>query len=99
PADVHVVGKDILRFHAVFWPAFLLSAGVELPRTVHAHGWWLRHGQKISKSAGGAIQVEPLVAGFGGDAVRYFLLREVPFGLDGAFSDEALVQRYNADLA
>lgn len=99
PADVHLCGKDILRFHAVYWPAFLLSAGLPLPRQIWGHGWWLHGGGKISKSSGGAIRVEPLIERFGADGLRYFLLREVPFGLDGSYSRAAIVQRYNSDLA
>ena len=99
PAQVQLVGKDILRFHAVYWPAFLMSAGLELPQQIYSHGWWLRGGEKISKSKGGVVKVEPLIDGFGADAVRYFLLREVPFGLDGVYSDESFLIRYNADLA
>ena len=96
---VHLIGKDILRFHAVYWPAFLLSAGLPLPTTVWAHGWWLRDGRKISKSVGGIVRPDGLVADFGADALRYFLLREMAFGQDAAFSDEAFLARYNADLA
>jgi methionyl-tRNA synthetase len=96
---VHLVGKDIVRFHTVFWPAFLLSAKLPLPTTVWAHGWWLRDGRKISKSVGGIVRPDELVATFGGDALRYFLLREMAFGQDASFSDEAFLVRYNADLA
>ncbi len=96
---VHLIGKDILRFHAVYWPAFLLSAGLPLPTTVWAHGWWLRDGKKISKSVGGIVRPDELAATFGPDAVRYFLLREMAFGQDASFSDEAFLVRYNADLA
>ncbi|MEO8432948.1 MAG: methionine--tRNA ligase [Acidobacteriota bacterium] len=96
---VHLIGKDILRFHAVYWPAFLLSAGLPLPTTVWAHGWWLRDGRKISKSVGAIVRPDELVADFGPDAVRYFLLREMAFGQDASFSDEAFVARYNSDLA
>lgn len=96
---VNVVGKDILRFHAVFWPAFLMSAGLPLPTTVWAHGWWLRDGKKISKSSGGAIRPDDLVEKFGADALRYFLLRDMVFGQDASFSDEAFIDRYNSDLA
>ena len=98
-ARVHLIGKDILRFHAVYWPAFLLSAGVPLPTTVWAHGWWLRDGRKISKSVGGIVRPDDLARDFGPDAVRYFLLREMAFGQDASFSDEAFLARYNADLA
>jgi methionyl-tRNA synthetase len=96
---VHVIGKDILRFHAVYWPAFLLSAGLPLPTTVWAHGWWLRDAKKISKSVGNVVRPDALVRTFGVDALRYFLMREMAFGQDGSFSDEAFLSRYNADLA
>jgi methionyl-tRNA synthetase len=99
PADLHMVGKDILRFHAVFWPAFLLSAGIAPPLGVFAHGWWTVEGQKMSKSLGNVIDPYEMVATYGADAFRYFLLREVPFGLDGDFSKKALVHRINSDLA
>jgi methionyl-tRNA synthetase len=93
PADLHMVGKDILRFHAVYWPAFLMGAGLEPPKRVFAHGWWTNEGQKISKSLGNVIDPHAL------DPVRYFLLREVPFGNDGDFSHRAMVGRLNGDLA
>ena len=96
---VHVIGKDILRFHAVYWPAFLLSARLPLPTTVWAHGWWLRDAKKISKSVGNVVRPDALVERFGADALRYFLMREMAFGQDGSFSDEAFLTRYNADLA
>jgi methionyl-tRNA synthetase len=99
PADLHVVGKDILRFHAVYWPAFLMSAGLAPPRRVFAHGWWTNEGQKISKSLGNIIDPHELIARYGLDATRYFLLREVPFGADGDFSHAGIVRRTNADLA
>jgi methionyl-tRNA synthetase len=99
PADLHMVGKDILRFHAVYWPAFLMAAGLEPPRRVFAHGWWTNEGQKISKSTGNIIDPIALVNQYGLDQVRYFLLREVPFGKDGDFSHEAMVHRMNSDLA
>jgi methionyl-tRNA synthetase len=99
PADVHMVGKDILRFHAVYWPAFLMGAGIEPPRRVYAHGWWTNEGQKISKSLGNVIDPHDLAAKYGLDQVRYFLLREVPFGSDGDFSHRAMVGRMNSDLA
>jgi methionyl-tRNA synthetase len=99
PADYHVVGKDILRFHAVYWPAFLMSAGLEPPRHVFAHGWWTNEGQKISKSLGNVIDPHALVERYGLDQTRYFLLREVPFGQDGDFSHAAMVRRMNHDLA
>jgi methionyl-tRNA synthetase len=96
---VHVIGKDILRFHAVVWPAFLLSAKLPLPTTVWAHGWWLRDEKKMSKSVGNVVRPDRLVERFGPDALRYFLLREMTFGQDARFSDEAFLSRYNADLA
>ncbi|PLX65867.1 MAG: methionine--tRNA ligase [Denitrovibrio sp.] len=99
PATYHVVGKDILRFHTVYWPTMLLSAGISLPDAVFAHGWWTVEGQKMSKSLGNAIDPNWLVEKFGVDAIRYFLLREVPFGLDGDFSFKALIHRINGDLA
>jgi methionyl-tRNA synthetase len=99
PADIHLVGKDILRFHAVFWPAFLLSAGVAPPRSVFAHGWWTVEGQKMSKSLGNVVDPYEMVRTYGPDAFRYFLLREVPFGMDGDFSRKALVHRINSELA
>ncbi len=99
PAQVHLVGKDILRFHAVYWPAFLLSAGLPLPECVFAHGWWLRDDAKMSKSLGNVVRPGPLLDAVGPDALRYFLLREMTFGLDGTYSDEQLLDRYNGDLA
>ncbi len=99
PADLHLVGKDILRFHAVYWPAFLMSAGLAPPQRVFAHGWWTIEGQKMSKSLGNAIDPHQIIATFGLDQTRYFLMREVPFGNDGDFSRRAMVQRINADLA
>jgi len=99
PADYHVIGKDILRFHTVYWPTMLLSAGIPLPKGVVAHGWWTVEGQKMSKSLGNALDPNKLVEWFGVDAIRYFLLREVPFGLDGDFSYKALIHRINGDLA
>ena len=99
PTAVHVVGKDILRFHAVFWPAFLMAAGLPLPRQVFAHGWWTNEGVKISKSLGNTIDPIELIDTFGIDAMRYFLLREVSFGQDGDFSRQALINRLNSDLA
>lgn len=99
PADLHMVGKDILRFHAVYWPAFLMAADIEPPRRVFAHGWWTNEGQKISKSLGNVIDPKELVGRYGLDAVRYFMLREVPFGQDGDFSHRAMVGRINGDLA
>jgi methionyl-tRNA synthetase len=99
PADVHMVGKDILRFHAVYWPAFLMAAGLELPKRIFAHGWWTNEGQKISKRLGNVIDPHELIAKYGRDQVRYFLLREVPFGNDGDFSHQSMVNRINGDLA
>ncbi|MEE9317199.1 MAG: methionine--tRNA ligase [Rhodospirillales bacterium] len=99
PADLHMVGKDILRFHAVYWPAFLMAAGLEPPRRVFAHGWWTNEGEKISKSLGNIIDPIQLVEKYGLDQVRYFLLREVPFGNDGDFSHQAMVNRMNGELA
>src|SRR3546814_410107 len=94
-----MVGKDILRFHAVYWPAFLMAAGLEPPRRVFAHGWWTNEGQKISKSLGNIIDPLKLIETYGLDPVRYFLLREVPFGNDGDFSHRAMIHRLNGDLA
>ncbi|HUC42772.1 MAG TPA: methionine--tRNA ligase [Candidatus Sulfotelmatobacter sp.] len=99
PARVHLVGKDIIRFHAVYWPAFLMSAGLPLPECIFAHGWWLKDDAKMSKSLGNVVRPQPLLDAVGPDALRYFLLREMTFGLDGAFSDEQLIDRYNGDLA
>ncbi len=96
---IHVIGKDILWFHTVYWPAFLMSAGVPLPTTVFAHGWWTVEGKKMSKSLGNQVDPATVARDYGVDAVRYFLLREVPFGNDGDFSKDALVGRINADLA
>lgn len=96
---IHVVGKDILRFHAVYWPAFLMAAGLPLPKQIFAHGWWTNEGVKISKSLGNTIDPIELIDTFGIDTVRYFLLREVPFGQDGDFSRTALITRLNSDLA
>lgn len=99
PADLHLIGKDILRFHAVYWPAFLMSAGLPLPRHVFGHGWWMKDQNKMSKSLGNVVDPRPYLAEFGPDAVRYFLLRDKPIGTDGSFSDEAFLDRLNADLA
>jgi methionyl-tRNA synthetase len=96
---VHLVGKDILRFHAVYWPAFLLSADLPLPTTVWAHGWWLRDQRKVSKSVGNIVRLDDLMSRFGPDPVRYFLLREMVLGQDATFSDEAFIDRFNSDLA
>jgi methionyl-tRNA synthetase len=99
PADLHVIGKDIVRFHAVYWPAFLMSAGLELPRRIFSHGFMLSRGEKMSKSVGNVVDPLVLVETYGADPVRYFFLREVPFGQDGNYSHEAIVARINADLA
>ena len=99
PADLHLVGKDIQRFHAIYWPAFLMAAGLPVPRRIFAHGWWTRDGAKMSKSLGNVVDPADLVAKYGVDAMRFFLLREVPFGNDGDFSHRALVGRLNTDLA
>jgi methionyl-tRNA synthetase len=99
PADVHMIGKDILRFHTVYWPTFLLAAGIPLPKKVFAHGWWTVEGQKMSKSLMNVVEPNMLVDKYGVDAIRYFLMREVPFGLDGDFSHQALTNRINSDLA
>jgi methionyl-tRNA synthetase len=99
PADMHLIGKEISRFHCVYWPAFLMAAGVEPPRSVHANGWLLFDQGKMSKSRGNIVRAETVQAVLGSDALRYFLLREIPFGQDGNFSFDALVQRYNGDLA
>jgi methionyl-tRNA synthetase len=99
PAELHMVGKDIARFHAIYWPAFLMAADLPPPKRVFAHGWWTIEGQKMSKSLGNAIDPVKLVEEFGLDAVRFFLLREVPFGQDGDFSRRALIQRLNSELA
>ncbi len=99
PADLHMIGKDIIRFHAVYWPAFLMSAGIELPRRVFAHGFVLNSGEKMSKSVGNVVDPIALVDAFGLDQLRYFLLREVPFGQDGSYSEDAIIARINADLA
>ncbi|PPQ34298.1 methionine--tRNA ligase [Rhodopila globiformis] len=99
PADVHVVGKDIIRFHAVYWPAFLMSAGLPLPKRVSSHGWWVVEGEKMSKSLGNVIEPRKLVETYGLDQIRYFLLREKPFGGDGSMSHPAIVSRINVELA
>lgn len=99
PADIHLVGKDILRFHAIFWPAFLMSAGLPLPKTVFAHGWWTVEGEKMSKSKGNFVDPFEFVEKFGCDPFRYFLLREFSFGQDGNFSRDKFVIRINSDLA
>ena len=99
PADAHVIGKDITRFHAIYWPAFLMSAGLPVPRQIVVHGFLFNRGEKMSKSVGNVVSPADLVAAYGLDPVRYFFLREVPFGQDGSYSHEAIVNRMNADLA
>jgi len=99
PADLHMVGKDILRFHAIYWPAFLMAAGLEVPKRIFAHGWWTNEGQKISKSLGNVIDPYELIKTYGLDQTRYFLMREVPFGNDGDFSRAAMIRRINGELA
>ncbi|MBA3676292.1 MAG: methionine--tRNA ligase [Sphingosinicella sp.] len=99
PADVHIIGKDIIRFHAVYWPAFLMSAGIPLPSQVFGHGFLLHRGEKMSKSVGNVVDPLALADAFGVDQLRYFLLRDVTFGQDGSYSAEAIVTRVNADLA
>ncbi len=99
PADVQMIGKEIVRFHCVYWPAFLMAAGLELPKAIVAHGWLLFEESKMSKSRGNIVRTETILDVLGADALRYFLLREVVFGQDGSFSFDALVQRYNSDLA
>ena len=99
PADLHVIGKDIVRFHAVYWPAFLMSAGIPLPKRVFGHGFLNIEGEKMSKSLGNVLSPDALVDEFGLDQIRYFLLREVPYGNDGSFSREGIIQRINSDLA
>ena len=99
PADVHVIGKDIVRFHAVYWPAFLMSAGVDLPKRIFSHGFVLNKGEKMSKSVGNVVDPFDLVRAYGRDQLRYFFLREVMFGQDGNYSPEAIANRINADLA
>jgi len=99
PADVHIIGKDIIRFHAVYWPAFLMSAGVPLPKRVYAHGFLFNRGEKMSKSVGNVVDPFNLADQYGVDQMRYFFLREVPFGQDGNYNHEAIVARINADLA
>ena len=98
PADYHLVGKDILRFHAIYWPAFLMSLDLELPKHIAAHGWWTRNGEKMSKSKGNVVNPKEVADAYGLENFRYFLLREVPFGQDGDFSQRALINRINSDL-
>ena len=99
PADLHLIGKEIVRFHAVYWPAFLMAAGLPLPKRIFAHGWLLFENDKMSKSRGNIVRSEPIQKVMGADALRYFLLREIVFGQDGSFSYDALIGRYNSDLA
>jgi methionyl-tRNA synthetase len=99
PADLHLIGKEIVRFHAIFWPAFLMAADVPLPRRIFAHGWLLFEESKMSKSRGNIVRAAPIREVMGADALRYFLLREIVFGQDGSFSYDALINRYNAELA
>ncbi|CAL7963647.1 Methionine--tRNA ligase [Alphaproteobacteria bacterium] len=99
PCDLHVIGKDILTFHAVYWPAFLMSVRLQLPQRIFAHGWWMNEGQKMSKSIGNVINPKELIQEFGCDYVRYFMLREMPFGNDGSYSRVNLISRINAELA
>ncbi len=98
PARVHLIGKDILRFHAIFWPAFLMSLELPLPKHIAAHGWWTRNGEKMSKSKGNVINPKEVADAYGLENFRYFMLREVPFGADGDFSQKALIDRINSDL-
>ncbi len=99
PCDFHVIGKDIIRHHAVYWPIMLKAVGIEVPRAIFAHGWWTMKGEKMSKSKGNVVDPIDIASRYGIDAYRYFLLREITFGLDGVFSEEALINRYNSDLA
>jgi methionyl-tRNA synthetase len=99
PADIHLIGKDIVRFHAVYWPAFLMAAGLDLPRRIVGHGFWLRDQEKISKSVGNVVRPYNIIEDFGPDALRYHVMREMIFGHDQDYSDESLLTRYNADLA
>ena len=99
PADLHLIGKEIVRFHAIYWPAFLKAAGLPLPKRMYAHGWLLFDNEKMSKSTGNLVRATPIVKVAGADALRYYLLREIVFGQDGSFTYDALVQRYNSDLA
>jgi methionyl-tRNA synthetase len=99
PADIHLIGKDVVRFHAVYWPAFLMSAGIDLPKMVYGHGFLLTRGEKMSKSVGNVVDPFSLAESFGVDPLRYFLMREVTFGQDGSYSAEAIINRVNAELA
>ena len=99
PAQLHLIGKEIIRFHCVYWPAFLMAAEEPLPKEIFAHGWLLFEQEKMSKSKGNVAYAEPIARVLGVDALRYYLLRDVPFGQDGNFSHDALITRYNSDLA
>jgi methionyl-tRNA synthetase len=99
PADVHLIGKEIVRQHGIYWPAFLMAAGVDVPRKLVSHGWWMMNGAKMSKSIGNVVQPAAYVRQFGADGLRYFVMREMVFGQDADFTDEAILGRYNADLA
>ncbi len=99
PADIHLVGKDILRFHAIYWPAFLMSLELPLPKHIAAHGWWTRDGEKMSKSKGNVVHPKEVADAYGVENLRYFMLREVPFGQDGDFSQRAFIDRINSDLS
>ena len=99
PANLHVIGKDIVRFHAVYWPAFLMSAGVAVPQRVFSHGFLLNRGEKMSKSVGNVVDPFTMAEQYGVDQMRYFFMREVSFGQDGSYNHEAIVARINADLA
>jgi len=99
PCDVHFIGKDILKFHAVIWPSLLFAAGIAAPRKIFAHGWWMIEQRKMSKSLANVVDPDMLIQKYGSDALRYFLLREIPLGLDGSFSISAIEKRFNADLA
>ncbi len=99
PADLHLIGKEIVRFHAIFWPAFLMAAELPLPKRIYAHGWLLFENDKMSKTRGNIVRAEPIQRVMGFEALRYFLLREVVFGQDGSFSYDALIGRYNSELA
>ncbi|SIR06287.1 MULTISPECIES: methionine--tRNA ligase [Acidiphilium] len=99
PADIHLVGKEITRFHAIYWPAMLMAANLPLPKRVFGHGWWVVDGEKMSKSLGNALEIQPLITEFGIDAIRFFLLREIPFGNDGDVSRRAIITRLNTELA
>ncbi len=99
PADLHIVGKDITRFHAIYWPAFLMAADIDLPKRIVSHGWWLIEGEKMSKSLGNVISPIDLVNEFGVDATRYYLMREIPFGNDGNFTRDSFIKRINSELA